>query len=659
MRRHNHRAPLIALMSALALSMPHLHAVAAAAEEHRHGFDLAVGDTTPSYTTHTIAEGGSGDFNCYRIPSLGVSNDGTVLASYDGRPANCQDAPQANSIMLRTSTDSGHTFTPETRLASGQPGDNKFGYSDPSILIDRETGKLFNFHVKSFDNSFQTSEAGVDPTDRKVLHAAVSRSDDGGKTWSESQVITKDITPDTSVKSRFATSGNGIQLTMGQHAGRLVQPALIKTADDTYQAVMWISDDHGKTWRSGTPFGTGMDENKVVELSDGRLMNSSRASDSTRARKISYSTDGGETFSEPTVEEQLPDPHNNASLIKAFPTAQPESNRSKVLLFSNTASDHGRVNPTVRLSCDDGKTWPIAKKLDVNEVQYTSMAVLPNGRVGLLYEGHNQGNKNNISLATFNAAWLGGACLGVDDHELTVAPGQETTRELLIADPMGVGLKATPVRFEAPEGWEVSATPITTSAEPVYLQVKISVPEGTDFGSYPVTMFTDGPTRTVTPFAVEVAEPKPILEMSEVEVMAGEKTELAAHVSFLDKPLESAKVYFNQDRKTPLGEATSDINGRAAIEYTPPKRPGTYTITARTPVKQGADEMVETTTIITVKGPEIPADPNDPKPIGNDGQDGSDTSGSSQPASLLMVIALLLGTGLALFKDVIFPQFKA
>lgn len=38
-----------------------------------------------------------------------------------------------------------------------------------------------------------------------------------------------------------------------------------------------------------------MDENKIVELSDGTLMNNSRSSGADTYRKVSYSTDGGVT----------------------------------------------------------------------------------------------------------------------------------------------------------------------------------------------------------------------------------------------------------------------------------------------------------------------------------------------------------------------------
>ncbi|MCL0244677.1 glycoside hydrolase [Corynebacterium sp. CCM 8835] len=238
--------------------------------------DLGAG---PFFTDEVLATGGENGFDCYRIPSLGVSKDGTVLASWDGRPGTCGDAPQPNSIVLRRSTDNGVTWTPQEELAAGGTEAPVHGYSDPSVLVDWYTGDVFNFHVKSYDVGIRESAPGTDPDDRRVLHAAYAKSTDNGATWETGTVITDQITGDAPWRGRFATSGNGIQLQYGEHAGRLVQPAMVVTDTGEFRAVTWLSDDHGESWFPGRAFGTGMDENKIVELSDGTLMDNSRSSD--------------------------------------------------------------------------------------------------------------------------------------------------------------------------------------------------------------------------------------------------------------------------------------------------------------------------------------------------------------------------------------------
>lgn len=107
----------------------------------------------------------------------------------------------------------------------------------------------------------------------------------------------------------------------------------------------------------GKVIGTSMDENKVVELSNGNLMLNSRPSDGSGYRKVAMSTDGGETWSTPTSETQLPDPGSNGAITRTYPDAAQDSANAKVLLFTNANNKTSQTNGTTRYSCDDGKTW--------------------------------------------------------------------------------------------------------------------------------------------------------------------------------------------------------------------------------------------------------------------------------------------------------------
>lgn len=352
----------------------------------------------PSYTEQDLAVPDVGGFPNYRIPALAVTNDGTLLASYDGRPT-AGDAPGPNSVLQRVSHDGGTTWEEQSVIHAGKESAPISGYSDPSYIVDRETGDVFNFHVFSMDQGFTGSQPGVDPEDRDVLQAEVSVSSDDGTTWKH-RTITADITSDLSWRSRFAASGQGIQLKYGPHAGRLIQQFTIINGSGAFQAVSVYSDDHGQTWHAGEPVGVGMDENKTVELSDGRVMLNSRDSARSGYRKVAISEDGGVTYGEVEIDTELPDPTNNASIVRAFPNAEQGSDRAKVLLFSNANSRSSRVNGTLRASCDDGQTWPIAKSFTEGAMAYSTLATLPDGNVGLLYEpGHDA-----ITYAEFNLA---------------------------------------------------------------------------------------------------------------------------------------------------------------------------------------------------------------------------------------------------------------
>ena len=348
----------------------------------------------------------------YRIPAITTAPNGDLLVSYDERPKDNgnggSDAPNPNHIVQRRSTDGGKTWSAPTYIHQGTETGKKVGYSDPSYVVDHQTGTIFNFHVKSYDQGWGGSRAGTDPEDRNVIQAEVSSSTDNGWTWTH-RTITADITKDNPWVSRFAASGQGIQIRQGAHAGRLVQQYTIKTSAEAVQAVSVYSDDHGQTWQAGKPTGTGMDENKVVELSDGSLMLNSRASDGSGFRKVAHSTDGGQTWSEPVSDKNLPDSVDNAQIIRAFPNAAPDDPRAKVLLLSHSPNPKpwSRDRGTISMSCDDGASWATGKVFNENFVGYTTIAVQSDGSIGLLSE---DGNYGGIWYRNFTMNWLGEQC---------------------------------------------------------------------------------------------------------------------------------------------------------------------------------------------------------------------------------------------------------
>lgn len=356
--------------------------------------------STAGWSTQQLAQNGQAGFGNYRIVALATDNDGGVHVSYDGRPWG-GDSPNPNSILARTSLDGGQAFGPQQVIAAGRTAAPRYGFSDPSYVVDRETGTLFNFFVESYDAGWSTSQPGTAEGQRDVMHAAVAFSVDNGATW-QRRTITGEITPDPSWRSRFATSGAGIQIQHGPYAGRLVQQYVVVIGSGSPKAVSVFSDDHGQTWQAGTPVGTNMDENKVVELSDGRLMLNSRDHAGGGYRKVAHSGDGGQTWSTPVRDTELIDPTNNASIIRAFPTAAPGSAEARVLLFSNTATQSGRHTGTIKVSYDDGETWPVSKVFEPGAVAYTSLATLADGRIGMAYE-----NGSGIFVAAFSLSWLG------------------------------------------------------------------------------------------------------------------------------------------------------------------------------------------------------------------------------------------------------------
>lgn len=389
-----------------------------------------------------LATNGDGLFPYYRIVALANLGDGVLLAAYDGRPDG-GDAPSPNSILQRRSTDGGESWGQPTYIARGQIGDTstgvqQYGFSDPSYVVDHETGTVFNFHVFSKNQGFINSVLGNNDTNLDVISSEVSVSTDGGITWStdpENQpdlppvasklpgappLITRAVKPLGStvngvsnvggVVGMFASSGEGIQLRYGPHAGRLIQQFLGIVVQSNgslpFQAYSVYSDDGGKTWQMGQPVGEGMDENKVVELSNGNIMLNSRPSDNSGYRKVAISTNGGETYSTPWVETQLPDPENNGAITRMYPDAPEGSAAAAILLFTNADNQSDRINGTIRYSCNDGETWSAGQAFQPNATAYSTVTALGHDKFGIFYEGPD----NELIFDKFDKAWLGVSC---------------------------------------------------------------------------------------------------------------------------------------------------------------------------------------------------------------------------------------------------------
>jgi sialidase-1 len=215
----------------------------------------------------------------------------------------------------------------------------------------------------------------------------MSRSDDDGATWAKPVEITQDVKrPEW---TWFATGpGVGIQA----KDGRLVVPCDSKNVGGKIgTSFVMTSVDGGKTWKSGGTVGDLWNECQVAELADGSLMLNMRNHDRTkRQRGVAISRDGGATWTAAAADPALVEPVCQASLLR-HPSAG--------LLFANPATDKTRTRMTVRLSRDEGKTWPAAKVLHEGPSAYSCLGVLADGTILCLYERGEKSSYERIVLA--------------------------------------------------------------------------------------------------------------------------------------------------------------------------------------------------------------------------------------------------------------------
>ncbi|MCA9439202.1 MAG: exo-alpha-sialidase [Candidatus Omnitrophica bacterium] len=338
---------------------------------------------------------GQNDVDTYRIPSLLVTPKGALLAFAEARQDNGADHGHLETVVRR-SEDSGKTWGPIQVVAS----DGENAVQNPTPVIDRETGTIWMCLIRTSTEKYKNQKDLRNATEPSRSIWIVHSKDDGN-TWSEPMDITDDVYRPDCVEA-VPGPGVGIQL----ESGRLLFPSYCRLLDDPYSHCFSIySDDGGKTWRSGEITGPKMNECQAVQLSDGSVLVNMRSYRKNGVRAIATSQNGGVSWSEVVDDPALIEPVCQASLI-AYDKVKKDGVHP--LLFSNPArSEHDDRNElTVRVSYDEGKTWPVAKCIEPGFAAYSCLAVLPNGDIGCLYEQAIKEGYDSIAFARFSYDWL-------------------------------------------------------------------------------------------------------------------------------------------------------------------------------------------------------------------------------------------------------------
>ncbi len=338
-----------------------------------------------------IFTAGQDGYQTFRIPSLLVTPKGTVLAFAEGRKRGPGDAGDID-LVLKRSFDGGETWQPMQIVADDGP--NTIG--NPCPVIDRDTGTIWLLLTRNL--GVDTEKQIMNQTGQGTRTVWVAHSGDEGATWSRPVEITKDVKPAN--WTWYATGpGVGIQL----RNGRLVIPCDHALAGSKlYRAHVIYSDDHGAHWQLGGVVGERCNECQAVELADGTLLMNLRSYHGQHRRAISRSTDGGLSWTEPALDAALIEPVCQASLIRYADIRQPGKFR---LIFANPASTR-REKMTVRLSDDEGKSWPAARELHGGPAAYSCLAALPDQTIGCLYERGEKEPYEKITFARLSLDWL-------------------------------------------------------------------------------------------------------------------------------------------------------------------------------------------------------------------------------------------------------------
>jgi sialidase-1 len=355
---------------------------------------LTAADTNAPLPLVDVFVDGADGYPVNRIPAIVKTRSGVLLAFAEGRVR--RNDQSENKIIAKRSTDGGLNWSKAQLIA----GDGANSLNNPTVVVLRETGRvilMFQRYPKDFH------ELGIVPgiEGEHICRGFVTYSDDDGLTWSKPVDIT------ASVKRSIATSiasgpGIGIELMRGKHAGRIIVP-FNQGPLTNGQVYAVYSDDLGKTWQygdtvlcktKGRP-----NEVQMAELTDGSILMNARNQGGPKMRKTAVSRDGGQTWSPAEDNPVFIEPTCEAALLRHSISGNPADD---LLLFSNPASTTKRNNGTVRLSRDDGRSWPVSRVLYPGGFSYSVLVSLDTNTIGCLFERDGK----SISFCRFTLDWL-------------------------------------------------------------------------------------------------------------------------------------------------------------------------------------------------------------------------------------------------------------
>lgn len=146
------------------------------AQEQKHQIAKGVNEVHDLFNTVI-----NPDVSCYRIPAIVTATNGDLIAAIDERVPSCGDLKWSGdiNIVIRRSSDNGKTWSEIEKIVDFPLGKSA---SDPSMIVDKETGEIFLFY------NFMDLEKEKD-----IYYLHVVKSLDNGKTWSNPEDITSQI----------------------------------------------------------------------------------------------------------------------------------------------------------------------------------------------------------------------------------------------------------------------------------------------------------------------------------------------------------------------------------------------------------------------------------------------------------------------------------
>lgn len=332
-----------------------------------------------------VFKSGTDGYHTFRIPAIVRTPKGTLVAFAEGRVHNWGDHGDID-IVAKRSTGNGKTWSDLIIVQDDKT--NTCG--NPAPVVDEKTGTIILLSCGS-----SVSEGAV-MDGKGTREVYVQFSKDEGKTWSPRRNISKEVRAEG---WRWYATGpcSGIQIRQGKYKGRLVIPANHSDENKKYRSHSFYSDDLGVSWHLGSSAGDGSNESQIVETAPDTLVQNMRMQTNRKGvRATRTSHDGGATWSELQHEESLPCPRCQGSVVK-------DPIKNGFLYFSNpSANPPARKNMGIRVSMDQGKTWPYFKTVFEGPSGYSNLVILGKSSIGILFEGGTKDLAEGIAFLAFS-----------------------------------------------------------------------------------------------------------------------------------------------------------------------------------------------------------------------------------------------------------------
>ena len=378
----------------------------------------------------------------YRIPAIAETREGRILAVADYRISRLDIGYnhrnglfQINEVM-RTSDDYGRSWSVETVIAEGNEhalDTVRTAFGDPSLVADRTSDEVLMHSVAGKTGYFSA-------TRENPQHAYFFRSNDGGRTWDEGEDLTEQIYSLYDGKLEGGKPADGIFLT----SGRIMQSRYIKAGDyyriyiahpvrrqgiERTGTFVIYSDDFGRSWHAlgdptaGVP-SIAQDESKIEELPDGSVLLSARDASGGRRFNVFYYSDpvsGAGMWGKEVMPDNMSADEVNAcnGAVLVVPVIRKSDGRALHLILQSVPQNPKRLDVGFYYkeitSSEDydspealGAGWQKALQVTDKDSAYSSMILMSNDRIGLLYEESSYNEGYTIVFASLSVEEITG-----------------------------------------------------------------------------------------------------------------------------------------------------------------------------------------------------------------------------------------------------------